>query len=76
MNKLLECLRYVFNNFPKLKSDYARANAFALAEAASRGYITNINVEGLAQDFWMLTLKGYTAMREAVDNEGTREKNN
>lgn len=76
MNKLLECLRYVFKNFPKLKSNYSRANAFAIAEAASRGYITNINVEGLAQDFWMLTLKGYTAMREAVDNEGTREKNN
>lgn len=76
MNKLLECLRYVFANFPKLKSDYARANAFVIAEAASRGYITNINVEGLAQGFWMLTLKGYTAMKEAANNEGTREKFN
>ena len=76
MNKLLECLKYVFHNFPKLKSDYARANAFVIAEAASRGYITNINVEGLAQDFWMLTLKGYNTMRGAIDNENTREKNN
>lgn len=69
MNQLIDCLSYIFLNFPKLKSDYAREKAFIIAEACSRGYITTINVEGKAQDFWMVTLKGYNLLKGVKKNE-------
>ena len=54
---------------PKLKSDYARSCAFTIAECASRGYITTINISGEAQDFWMVTLKGFRFIEEQRKKE-------
>lgn len=68
MNALIKCCYYVLMHNPKLKSDYARSCAFTIAECASRGYITTINISGEAQDFWMVTLKGFRMLEEQRKN--------
>lgn len=69
MNAIIKCCYYVLMHNPKLKSDYARSCAFTIAECASRGYITTINISGEAQDFWMVTLKGFRFIEEQRKRE-------
>lgn len=40
------------------KSDFARANADAVAEAASRGFITSVNERGEFGRWWRITKPG------------------
>ena len=75
MNAIIKCCYYVLMHNPKLKSDYARSCAFTIAECASRGFITSINISGEAQDFWMCTLKGFKLIEEQRNqNNGTIQK--
>lgn len=57
--ELLDSLKYVLEHFPKLKSDYARYNAFYIASLASKGLVTNINLAKEYMDFWAPSIKGY-----------------
>ena len=57
MNHYLEILNYVRLTQPKLKSDFARLEAYLVAEAASRGHITTV-IAGRAAFRWYITQEG------------------
>ena len=51
-----------------LKSDFARAFAPGVATAASLGWITNINIDGLSlMPYWVITAEGLHAYRNRKD---------
>lgn len=63
LNKYLETLAQMMFKQYKLKSDFARENAFIIAEAASRGHITSV-LSGTATNSWFVTSKGYTLLKK------------
>ena len=66
MYHYLEILNYIRLNQPKLKSDFARLEAYLVAEAASRGHITTV-VAGRAAFRWYITKEGIEFLN---DNRG------
>lgn len=63
LNRYLETLAKMMFKQYKLQSDFARANAFIIAEAASRGHITSV-LSGTATDAWYVTSKGYNLLKK------------
>lgn len=63
LNKYLETLAKMVVKQYKLKSDFARANAFIIAEAASRGHITSV-LSGQAVNAWYITAKGFNLLKK------------
>lgn len=57
MNALLNLLIELQRDPKAFQSDWARANAYHVAEAASRGYITCIQ-QGINRGKWYVALKG------------------
>jgi hypothetical protein len=47
----------------RLQSDFARENAFIIAEAASRGHISSV-LSGTATNSWYVTIKGFTLLKK------------
>ena len=66
MNHYLEILNYIHLTQPKLKSDFARLEAYLVAEAASRGHITTV-VAGRVAFRWYITQEGIKFLN---DNRG------
>lgn len=64
MNKLLEVLKRAQREPFKFQSDYARANAYYVAEAASRGLVTCIQ-RGSNAGCWMVTEAGVAFIERA-----------
>jgi hypothetical protein len=63
LNKYLETLcKMMFKQY-SLQSDFARENAFIIAEAASRGHITSV-LSGTATNSWYVTSKGYNLLKK------------
>jgi hypothetical protein len=63
LNKYLETLcKMMFKQY-RLQSDFARENAFIIAEAASRGHITSV-LSGTATNSWYVTSKGYNLLKK------------
>lgn len=63
LNQYLTVLFKMMTNQYKLQSDFARANAFIIAEAASRGHITSI-LSGVAQNSWFVTSEGMKLLKK------------
>ena len=63
LNKYLEALCKMMRKQYKLQSDFARENAFIIAEAASRGHITSV-LSDTATNSWYVTLKGYNLLKK------------
>lgn len=61
----LQNLYFIAFENPRLKSNFARKNAFNIAEAASKGLITSL-VDYRATSHWFITQKG----RELLMKEG------
>lgn len=57
MNALLNLLLELQREPKAFQSDWARANAYHVAEAASRGYITCVQ-QGINRGKWYVSLKG------------------
>ena len=66
MNKLLEVLKRAHREPFKFQSDYARANAYYVAESASRGYITCIQ-RGSNTGYWMVTEAGVAFIEQLAE---------
>lgn len=64
MNKLLEVLKRAQKEPFKFQSDYARANAYHVAECASRGFITCLQ-QGTNAGCWMVTEAGVAFIERA-----------
>ena len=54
MSELIQFLKEVHMRSPALQSDFARENAFFIAEAASRGLISSV-IENTACNYWTVT---------------------
>lgn len=63
LNKYLETLAQMMFKQYKLQSDFARENAFIIAEAASRGHITSV-LSGTATNAWYVTSKGFQLLKK------------
>lgn len=63
LNKYLTTLFKLMIHQYTLQSDFARQNAFIIAEAASRGHITSI-LSGVAQNSWFITNKGCELLKK------------
>ena len=63
LNKYLETLAQMMFNQYKLQSDFARENAFIIAEAASRGHISSV-LSGTATNSWYVTAKGFKLLKK------------
>ncbi|OQS44850.1 hypothetical protein [Chromobacterium haemolyticum] len=61
MNHYLQVLLFIRMCPQKFQSDYSRANARHVAEAASRGHIT-CTVNGINSGEWMVTDSGVNFM--------------
>lgn len=61
MSELIQFLKEVHMRSPALQSDFARENAFFIAEAASRGLISSV-IENTACNYWTVTEKGLSLM--------------
>lgn len=57
MDKYLKLLLEVHAHPKAFQSDYARYNAYLIAEAASRGHITSV-VNGIPVGRWYVTTEG------------------
>lgn len=64
MNQLIAVLKRAQKEPFKFQSDYARANAFHVAEAASRGFITCLQ-QGTNAGCWMATEAGIAFIERA-----------
>lgn len=63
LNKYLETLAKMMFKQYRLQSDFARENAFIIAEAASRGHITSV-LSGTATNSWYVTSKGFNLLKK------------
>ena len=63
MNHYLEILNYIRLTHPKLKSDFARLEAYLVAEAAGRGHITTV-IAGRAAFRWYITEEGIKFLKQ------------
>lgn len=63
MNELLFVIHTIRLHPRYLQSDFCRYNAFAVAEAASRGYISSV-CHGEAYNRWFVTKKGLELLQE------------
>lgn len=63
LNKYLETLYKMMQNQYRLQSDFARENAFIIAEAASRGHISSV-ISGTATNSWYVTVKGFKLLKK------------
>lgn len=66
MYRYLKTLQAVYECPKALQSDFARANAFYIAEAASRGHITSI-VFGEPTNIWYVTPRGLVFLSENME---------
>lgn len=57
MNSLLAVIKKLQKEPKTFQSDWARSNAYALAEAVSRGYVTCLQA-GVNTGKWMATAEG------------------
>lgn len=63
LNKYLETLCKMMQNQYRLQSDFARENAFIIAEAASRGHISSV-LSDTATNAWYVTAKGFKLLKK------------
>ena len=63
LNKYLETLCKMMQKQYRLQSDFARENAFLIAEAASRGHISSV-LSGTATNSWYVTAKGFKLLKK------------
>ena len=63
LNKYLEVLCKMMQKQYRLQSDFARENAFIIAEAASRGHISSV-LSGTATNSWYVTAKGFKLLKK------------
>ena len=63
MSQYIEVLAYIRRGAVSLKSNYARYEAYLIAEAASRGHITSI-LGGRAWGGWYITEEGIKFLKQ------------
>lgn len=63
LNKYLDMLCQMMQKQYTLQSDFARENAFMVAEAASRGHISSV-LSGTATNAWYVTAKGFNLLKK------------
>lgn len=66
MYKYLKVLRVIYECPRALQSDFARQEAFTIAEAASRGHISSL-VLGEPRNYWYITTRGLEFLEENME---------
>lgn len=67
MNKYLFVLRQIATSEKTLQSDFVRGNARLIAEAASRGHISSLNINTqIFDNRWFITLAGTKFLMEYI----------